>query len=663
MLGDKMLENQQSSFDQNSYNASYVDIRTLSGDEVSLPDVSWLTSATFHRQGPDLILESPSGERIFLIGYFDSASPMDLVGLGGANIPAHIVNVLSGSRTPGQFAQAVDTNSVEPIGQIETVEGGVFAVRVDGTRVSLKQGDPIFQGDTLETGEDGIIGVTFADESTLSLGQDGRMVIDEMVYDPGEEDGSASMFILQGAMSFVSGSIAKSNPDAMSINTPIATIGIRGTSILISSKPPIDGEPPQVAVAMLPEVGADGQEFVGEAIITTQGGSQVISGDFQGTTISDPAKPPSPPQTVSVNEIGRVFGNALSANPNKDSVPDGLRKAVEKVVEQKKAEEKQIEAEAKADQAKEQAEEKQAEAEAKSVEVAAAEAEAAALAEQAAEAQSAEEQTALEATASEAAAAAEALAAEQVALEQQAQEAEVLLQSVEAEVQQAEQEVQQAQSEAQDAVGSYADAVGDSSLASDTNLTGSNTPTTTGPTNEPKSGDDPTQETPAGDNGEGEPTGGQSTGEDPTGEPGGEEPIPTGEPTGEPLTSTVPPPQSTNTTTEPATNLASTLPPPPSGTTSTTTGTGSTTSATTGTGGDDPRNDPVQTQPDPVPPTVGVVTNVAAFNEDTSTTFYLSDVQGQTNGMVTHIGGHPVSAGVGFTGANDTGDTLDFNGS
>jgi len=316
-------------------NISYVDVRASNEASVDMSDVNWLTSASFHRMGPDLAIESTAGEKIFLVGYFETAEPMDIVGMGGAAIPSKIVTILSGSETPGQYAQSVDLDAAEPVGRAETVEGSVYAVRVDGTRVDLNQGDPIYQGDTIETSEDGLVGITFADDSTLSLDQDGRMVIDEMVYDPGEQDGSASMFVLQGAMSFVSGSIAKANPDAMSIDTPIATIGIRGTSVLVSAKPPEPGqENPQVTLVMLPEAGGDGSTFVGEAVVTTNGGTQVIGGSFQGTSITSSTQAPPPPQVVSLVEVGRVFGSVVSANPNKGSVPTSLRQAVEKVLVQ-----------------------------------------------------------------------------------------------------------------------------------------------------------------------------------------------------------------------------------------------------------------------------------------------------------------------------------------
>ena len=57
------------------------------------------------------------------------------------------------------------------------------------------------------------------------------MVLDELVYDPATGTGSMAVDMVEGAFSFVSGEIAKTGPDAMKVSTPVATIGIRGTTV------------------------------------------------------------------------------------------------------------------------------------------------------------------------------------------------------------------------------------------------------------------------------------------------------------------------------------------------------------------------------------------------------------------------------------------------
>ena len=103
------------------------------------------------------------------------------------------------------------------------------AVRVDGTSVTLGEGDSLFQGDVIETGPGGALGVVFVDDTTFAMGEDARAVMDELVFDADTGAGTFNMSLVQGAFTFVSGQIAKSGLDAMAIRTPVATIGVRGT--------------------------------------------------------------------------------------------------------------------------------------------------------------------------------------------------------------------------------------------------------------------------------------------------------------------------------------------------------------------------------------------------------------------------------------------------
>ncbi len=68
------------------------------------------------------------------------------------------------------LAQA-QSSGEQPIGAVETLTGTVVAIRADGTRVELEPGSPVYQGDTLETGEDGALGIILADETTFSMAE------------------------------------------------------------------------------------------------------------------------------------------------------------------------------------------------------------------------------------------------------------------------------------------------------------------------------------------------------------------------------------------------------------------------------------------------------------------------------------------------------------
>ena len=86
------------------------------------------------------------------------------------------------------FATRVLADEIDPIGRVDTIEGTVHVLR-NGERIILNKDDPILQGDTILTSEDGSVGITFIDDTIFSLSEDGEMTIDEMVYDPDLQSG------------------------------------------------------------------------------------------------------------------------------------------------------------------------------------------------------------------------------------------------------------------------------------------------------------------------------------------------------------------------------------------------------------------------------------------------------------------------------------------
>lgn len=122
------------------------------------------------------------------------------------------------------------------IGQIKSVAGEAQVV-AGGERRAAVLGDPVRMGDILQTGADGALGVVFTDQSRLTLGAGSRLEIDEYVFDPARKEGSFLSRISRGTLLYVSGLIAKFNPDASSIEAPDATIGIRGTRLIVTLEP------------------------------------------------------------------------------------------------------------------------------------------------------------------------------------------------------------------------------------------------------------------------------------------------------------------------------------------------------------------------------------------------------------------------------------------
>jgi hypothetical protein len=164
-------------------------LQAYNGETLTIPGDSWLLKADFTPQGSDLLLTGPDGSQVLIRDYFNLDIPPDLMTDAGGVIPAQLALKLAGPAAPGQFALLENgpfaelAQAAESIGRVEATDGVVEAIRVDGTKVELAKGDDIFQGDTLVTAKGAAIGITFVDDTTFSLGEEGRMVIDEMVYD------------------------------------------------------------------------------------------------------------------------------------------------------------------------------------------------------------------------------------------------------------------------------------------------------------------------------------------------------------------------------------------------------------------------------------------------------------------------------------------------
>lgn len=133
----------------------------------------------------------------------------------------------------GAFLLATPVAAAEPIGLVKTLTGGATVTRGGTAPQPLTAGNDVFRDDVIATGADGSLGITFRDDTTLSMGPKGRMTLDEFAFDPAREDVQLGVRLMRGTFAMVSGQIAKLAPEKVAVRTPTMTIGIRGTSFLI----------------------------------------------------------------------------------------------------------------------------------------------------------------------------------------------------------------------------------------------------------------------------------------------------------------------------------------------------------------------------------------------------------------------------------------------
>jgi hypothetical protein len=123
------------------------------------------------------------------------------------------------------------------IAQVKTVAGPAFAMR-GSDRVALKPGDSLYEKDVLQTDAGGTVGVTFTDNTVLSLGPNSEAALAEYSFDSSNFNGNMLTDMHKGTLSMVSGDIARSSPSAMKVRTPTAILGVRGTSFAVE----VDGK-------------------------------------------------------------------------------------------------------------------------------------------------------------------------------------------------------------------------------------------------------------------------------------------------------------------------------------------------------------------------------------------------------------------------------------
>ena len=118
------------------------------------------------------------------------------------------------------------------IAQVKTLSGSAVLVR-GGVETALKIGDDLFVKDVLRTGDDASLGISFRDNATISLGSKSELTLENFAFEPSKDQLSFLANLIQGTMLYVSGLIAKLSPEDVKIKTPVATVTVRGTRLLV----------------------------------------------------------------------------------------------------------------------------------------------------------------------------------------------------------------------------------------------------------------------------------------------------------------------------------------------------------------------------------------------------------------------------------------------
>jgi len=234
------------------------------------------------------------------------------------------------------------------IGKVTTADQAFKIQRGDQT-IELSEGDFIYLDDVISAGGTAV-GIAFADETTMSVDPNSTMVIDDFVYDPEDPTtGSMSANIIEGNFSFVSGQIAKVGNDAMTVTTPVLTIGVRGTQV--AGKANTEGEDNEIV--LLPN--SDGT--VGQIMIANQSGEVLLTKPYEATIIANALVPPTVPVILPKAEVLKKFAKTISTTRKTEAKAEVERETEDAAKEKAEAEKEGEELEEEKEKLEEEAEE------------------------------------------------------------------------------------------------------------------------------------------------------------------------------------------------------------------------------------------------------------------------------------------------------------------
>lgn len=125
--------------------------------------------------------------------------------------------------------------AVAAIGRVKIASGAAVIER-GKAKLPATVGMPVEKGDTLVTGRNGRIGVTFNDDTRMAAGPNARVSLTDYAFNDTTHQGRSLTEVKRGSLAIVSGKMAKANRDSMRVKTPTSLLGVRGTRFVVDVK-------------------------------------------------------------------------------------------------------------------------------------------------------------------------------------------------------------------------------------------------------------------------------------------------------------------------------------------------------------------------------------------------------------------------------------------
>jgi hypothetical protein len=149
--------------------------------------------------------------------------------------------------------------------------------------------------------------LTFEDRTTVRITEQSKLVIDDFVYDASKGTGKLAVRIALGTARYASGQIARTNPQAVNVSTPTATVAVRGTDFSMT----VD-ELGRSLVMLLPSCDTKGC-VTGAILVSNEAGSVLLDVAYQATVVASLSTAPSSPTVVTIDQAN--INNMLIVSP------------------------------------------------------------------------------------------------------------------------------------------------------------------------------------------------------------------------------------------------------------------------------------------------------------------------------------------------------------
>jgi hypothetical protein len=218
------------------------------------------------------------------------------------------------------------------IGSVTELSGTALIKRGKET-VVVSKATTVEMNDRVET-KNGRVKITFLDKTTVTVTESSALLIDDFVYDPKSGAGKLGLKAIGGTVRYVSGGIAHNNPNAVKINTPTASIAVRGTDFSMSV-----AESGASMIILLPTCEVENNVNLkgltcgsGRIDVDSGGGIVTLDRPYQATLVETASTPPTSPVVVSLD--GRPVGNNLMISPPKTQGGASIVAAARDVLQQ-----------------------------------------------------------------------------------------------------------------------------------------------------------------------------------------------------------------------------------------------------------------------------------------------------------------------------------------